>query len=120
VSVTAPASYLYASTMIPLDADITDFCREEMRPDRGIVEAGLALARRIQRDFRYDPEATETDTLVTMAFEKRHGVCQDFAQVMIAGLRGLGLPAAYVSGYLRTLPPPGQARMVGADATHAW
>jgi transglutaminase-like putative cysteine protease len=57
---------------------------------------------------------------LTEVFEKRHGVCQDFAHVMIAGLRGLGLPAAYVSGYLRTIPPPGKPRLQGADATHAW
>lgn len=116
----SPATYLYPSPMIPLDANIAAYCAEEMRPDRGVVEAGLALARRIQRDFRYDPEATETDTAPATAFANRHGVCQDFAQVMIAGLRSLGLSAAYVSGYLRTLPPPGGEKLIGADATHAW
>ena len=59
-------------------------------------------------------------TPLNEVFDKRHGVCQDFAHVMIAGLRGLGLPAAYVSGYLRTRPPPGQPRLRGADASHAW
>jgi len=59
-------------------------------------------------------------TPLAEVFDKRRGVCQDFAHVMIAGLRGLGLPAAYVSGYLRTMPPPGQPRLQGADATHAW
>ena len=71
-------------------------------------------------DFAYDPAATETTTPIAEAFAMRHGVCQDFAHVMISGLRGLGLPAAYVSGYLRTMPPPGQPRLEGADATHAW
>jgi transglutaminase-like putative cysteine protease len=75
---------------------------------------------RIRREFTYDPDATEVSTPVSEAFEKRHGVCQDFAQVMISGLRGLGLPARYVSGYLRTVPQPGQPRLEGADATHAW
>jgi len=64
--------------------------------------------RRIRSDFKYDPKATVISTPLNEVFEKRHGVCQDFAHVMIAGLRGLGLPAAYVSGYLRTIPPPGK------------
>jgi hypothetical protein len=76
--------------------------------------------RRIRNDFRYDPKATVISTPLQEVFEKRHGVCQDFAHVMIAGLRGLGLPAAYVSGYLRTYPPAGKPRLQGADATHAW
>ena len=75
---------------------------------------------RIRTDFKYDPKATVISTPLAEVFEKRHGVCQDFAHVMIAGLRGLGLPAAYVSGYLRTIPPAGQPRLQGADATHAW
>jgi transglutaminase-like putative cysteine protease len=78
------------------------------------------LALRIQQEFRYDGEATATDTSPLDAFHNRHGVCQDFAQIMVAGCRAAGLPAAYVSGYLRTLPPPGKPRLVGADATHAW
>jgi hypothetical protein len=76
--------------------------------------------RRIRNEFKYDSKATVISTPLTEVFEKRHGVCQDFAHVMIAGLRGLGLPAAYVSGYLRTIPPPGKPRLQGADATHAW
>ena len=75
---------------------------------------------RIRTEFKYDPKATVISTPLKEVFEKRHGVCQDFAHVMIAGLRGLGLPAAYVSGYLRTIPPPGKPRLQGADATHAW
>jgi len=76
--------------------------------------------RRIQRDFVYDAEATTVSTPAAEAFRARRGVCQDFAHIMICGLRGLGLPAAYVSGYLRTTPPPGKPRLEGADATHAW
>ena len=75
---------------------------------------------RITDGFRLRPQATVVSTPLKEAFEHRRGVCQDFAHVMIAGLRGLGLPAAYVSGYLRTIPPPGQRRLQGADATHAW
>ncbi|PVX31283.1 transglutaminase family protein [Sphingomonas pokkalii] len=115
-----PAAYLFPSPLIPLDRDIAAWCAEELDPDRGILDAGIALARRIQRDFTFDPTATLVDTPPHEAFAQRGGVCQDFAQIMLSGLRAAGLPAAYVSGYLRTLPPPGQPRLVGADATHAW
>ncbi len=76
--------------------------------------------RRIRDDFRYDPKATLVSTPLSEVFEKRRGVCQDFAHVMIAGLRALGFPAAYISGYLRTNPPAGSPRLAGADASHAW
>jgi transglutaminase-like putative cysteine protease len=115
-----PAAYIYPSPTIPLIPDISLWCAQDLDPGRGIVEAGLALATRIYDEFRYDGSATAADTPPAEAFEKRHGVCQDFAQIMIAGLRGAGLPAAYVSGYLRTIPPPGKERLIGADATHAW
>ncbi len=116
----SPASYLFPSPLIPLDRDIADWCAVDLDPERGALEAGIALARRIQREFEFDPTATLVDTPPREAFVKRGGVCQDFAQIMISGLRAAGLPAAYASGYLRTLPPPGQPRLVGADATHAW
>ena len=117
---TAPANYLFPSPLIGAFAEIADWCALELRPERGIVEAGLALARAIQRDLRYDGSATELDTSPAEAFAARRGVCQDFAQIMISGARSAGLAAAYVSGYLRTVPPPGRERLVGADATHAW
>jgi len=120
IGVESPANYIYPSPSIPLSAEITAWCGELLAPERGIVEAGLALATRIHDHFTYDGSATTVDTSPAEAFEKRHGVCQDFAQIMIAGLRGAGVPAAYVSGYLRTVPPPGKERLVGADATHAW
>ena len=116
----APANYLYPSPLIPAVPAIADWCGEELRRGRGVVEAGLALAQRIAREFRYDGSATTLETTPAQAFAERAGVCQDFAQVMISGARSAGLAAAYVSGYLRTVPPPGQARLVGADATHAW
>lgn len=115
-----PAAYLFPSPLIPLDREIADWCAADLDPGRGVLEAGFALACRIQREFEFDAKATLVDTPPREAFEKRRGVCQDFAQIMISGLRAAGLPAAYVSGYLRTLPPPGQPRLVGADATHAW
>ena len=120
VSASSPANYLFPSPMIALDPDIADWCAESLNPARGIREAALDLACRIQTDLTYDPDATKTETPPAAAFAQRRGVCQDFAQIMIAGLRSAGVAAAYVSGYLRTLPPPGQPRLVGADATHAW
>jgi transglutaminase-like putative cysteine protease len=116
----SPASYLFPSPLIPLDRDIAEWCAQELDPGRGALEAAIALACRIQNEFAFDPTATLVDTPPREAFLKRGGVCQDFAQIMISGLRAAGLPAAYASGYLRTLPPPGQPRLVGADATHAW
>ncbi|MCH4893493.1 MULTISPECIES: transglutaminase family protein [unclassified Sphingomonas] len=115
-----PAAYLFPSPRIPLDVDIAQWCASDLDPDRGVLEAGIALAQRIQREFAFDPTATLVDTPPAEAFAKRGGVCQDFAQIMLSGLRAAGLPAAYASGYIRTLPPPGQPRLVGADATHAW
>jgi transglutaminase-like putative cysteine protease len=120
LGVASPANYLYPSPMIALSPAIADWCGQSLAPERGIVEACHDLNLRIKSAFKYDGDATETDTAPAQAFEKRAGVCQDFAQVMIAGLRSAGVPAAYVSGYLRTLPPPGKARLIGADATHAW
>ena len=116
----SPASYLFASPRIPLEPDIADWCAQELDPARGALDAGIALARRIQREFAFDPSATLVDTPPRDAFLRRGGVCQDFAQIMISGLRAAGLPAAYASGYIRTIPPEGQERLVGADATHAW
>ena len=80
----------------------------------------LDLCTRIHHEFCYDPRATHIATPLREVFEKRRGVCQDFAHLMIACLRSLGLPARYVSGYLCTTPPPGQKRLQGADASHAW
>ena len=78
------------------------------------------MTRRIKADFAYDSRATKVTTSPVEAFARRRGVCQDFAHVMIAGLRGLGLPALYISGYIRTIPPPGKKRLAGSDASHAW
>ncbi|NWK96754.1 transglutaminase [Sphingobium lactosutens] len=116
----APAHYLYASARTPMLAAIGDWVGAALAPDRPIVAAALELALRIQAEFDYQPGVTDAGTPVADAFAARHGVCQDFAHVMVVALRLAGLPAAYVSGYLRTLPPPGMPRLVGADAMHAW
>ena len=116
----SPALYLYPTRATPNLAVITEYARASFQPDRPVIEAAADLMQRIKNEFTYDPEATEVSTPVAEAFETRRGVCQDFAQVMISGLRGLGLSARYASGYLRTVPQPGQPRLEGADATHAW
>jgi transglutaminase-like putative cysteine protease len=116
----SPAHFLYTSRFVPLFEPAIDYARESFAPARSVLEAATEFMGRIRRDFSYDPEATDVRTPLAQAFEQRRGVCQDFTHIMIAGLRGLGLPAAYVSGYIRTLPPEGQPRLEGADATHAW
>ena len=120
LDVGAPADFLYPTAMTPILAPITDYGRRFFPPDRPIVEAAFDLAKTIRAEFDYDPKATLVSTPAITAFEARRGVCQDFTHIMLAALRGLGLSAAYVSGYLRTLPPPGKPRLAGADATHAW
>ena len=115
-----PASFLYATARTPSAPALTDYARQSFLAGRPVVQAAAELMTRIHADFRYDAKATDVSTPAQEAFEARRGVCQDFSHIMISGLRGLGLPAAYVSGYLRTLPPPGRPRLEGADATHAW
>jgi transglutaminase-like putative cysteine protease len=116
----SPASFLYPTRRTPIVPAITEYARASFTPGRPVSDAAAELMTRIRTDFVYDPSATTVSTPALEAFEARHGVCQDFAHIMICGLRGLGLPAAYVSGYLRTSPPPGRPRLEGADATHAW
>jgi len=115
-----PVQFLFPSRWVPLTPAVTDWAAQSFPAGRSIVAGALDLTKRIHRDFTYDPGATDVATPLARAFQTRRGVCQDFAHVMIAGLRGLGLPAAYVSGYLRTVPPPGEKRLEGADAMHAW
>jgi transglutaminase-like putative cysteine protease len=116
----SPIGYVFASPLVPVQQPVTLYAALSFPPGRGILAGVVDLMHRIRTGFKYDPKATVISTPLNEVFEKRHGVCQDFAHVMIAGLRGLGLPAAYVSGYLRTIPPPGKPRLQGADATHAW
>jgi transglutaminase-like putative cysteine protease len=116
----SPIGYVFASPLVPVLEPVTGYAALSFPPAGGILAGAVDLMHRIRTEFKYDPKATVISTPLKEVFEKRHGVCQDFAHVMIAGLRGLGLPAAYVSGYLRTIPPPGKPRLQGADATHAW
>lgn len=116
----SPAHALYPSPTVPLTAEITAYAARFFEAKRPVLDGALKLMAAIKADFSYVPGATDVGTSPAAAFAAKKGVCQDFAQVMIAGLRGLALPARYVSGYLRTEPPPGQPRLEGADATHAW
>ncbi|GJD59339.1 transglutaminase family protein [Methylobacterium dankookense] len=116
----APIHFLFPSARVPLVPEVTDYARASFGAGRSAYGAAFDLMRRIRADFRFDARATNVHTPLAEAFALKAGVCQDFAHVMIAGLRGMGLPAAYVSGYLRTTPPPGRPRLRGADASHAW
>lgn len=102
------------------NAAIAAYARDTVTAGMTVREAALALCKRIHTDFKYDPEATTVDTTPSEAFTLKKGVCQDFSHVMIVALRSLGIPAGYVSGFLRTIPPPGKERLEGADAMHAW
>ncbi len=112
--------FVFESPRIRPGKEFAAYASESFTPRRPITEALLDLTARIHDDFRFDSKATTVRTTPEEVFRKRRGVCQDFAQFQIACLRSLQLPARYVSGYLRTFPPPGQARLVGADASHAW
>lgn len=116
----SPAHFIYGSQRARIWPAVTAYVEESFGPRRPIVAAARELIARIRRDFRYDPDATRVSTPLIEAFERRHGVCQDYAHIMIAGLRGLGLPAAYISGYIRTVVPAGKPRLEGSDASHAW
>ncbi len=116
----SPVGFVFASALVPVLSPVTAYAAESFPLGSGVLVGAVDLMHRIRNGFKYDPKATVISTPLHEVFDKRHGVCQDFAHVMIAGLRGLGLPAAYVSGYLRTIPPPGKVRLQGADATHAW
>lgn len=115
-----PAHFLYPSRLVSLHPPATQYVAKSFARARPVLEAAIDLMGRIKRDFAYDQKATAVSTTVPEAFERKRGVCQDFAHVMISGMRGLGLPACYVSGYIRTNPPEGKPRLEGADASHAW
>lgn len=108
------------SPLVAASPALAGYAGPSFRPGRPLLEAVHDLMDRIHRDFRYDPEFTTLATPLARVLEHRRGVCQDFAQLAIGALRSQGLAARYVSGYLETSPPPGRARLVGADASHAW
>ncbi|MCL5776340.1 transglutaminase family protein [Limibaculum sp. FT325] len=114
------APFAFPTALTAASPAIEDWARACFAPGRPVLTAAAALSARIHAEFDYIPGATGADTLPAESFEARHGVCQDFAHVMLAALRAHRVPARYVSGYLRTIPPEGQPRLAGADASHAW
>ncbi|MEQ8788642.1 MAG: transglutaminase family protein [Pirellulaceae bacterium] len=112
--------FVFDSQAIQAREELAQYAAQSFTPARPIVEAVIDFTGRIKNEFKYDTKATHVGTTTEEAFRLRRGVCQDFAHVQIACLRSLGVPARYVSGYLRTVPPPGKPRLVGADQSHAW
>jgi len=115
-----PQNFLGVSPRTAPDPAMTAFARSCLTPGMTAMQAILAVGRALHREMRFDAESTDADTPPAEAFANRSGVCQDFTHIMIGCLRGIGIPAGYVSGFLRTLPPPGQDKLEGADAMHAW
>jgi len=118
--VIAAYEFVFGSPYVPVLKELTEYGRASFPAGRPLLAGVLDLTARIHSEFRYDPRATTVATPLREVFANKRGVCQDFAHLQISCLRGLGLAARYVSGYLCTSPPPGQRRMVGADASHAW
>lgn len=114
------AEFCFPSAFVPLHPAFQAYAQLEFTPGRPLLEAAIGLMARIHHEFTYATASTDLTTPALEAFSRRQGVCQDFAHIMIACLRSLGLPARYVSGYLLTQPPPGQPRLLGVDASHAW
>jgi len=114
------ADFLYASPFVALLDELRIYAQPSFPAGRRLMAGAIELMHRIHADFEYRPQSTSIGTPLAQVFAQRSGVCQDFAHVMLGCLRTLGLPAAYVSGYLLTEPPPGQRRLLGADASHAW
>ena len=108
------------SALAPADAGAGAYVAQSFPPGQPVLAGLLEVTGRIKRDFAFKPGVTTISTPVSQVLSLRGGVCQDFAHLMIAGLRAIGLPARYCSGYVRTRPPPGQQRRQGADQSHAW
>lgn len=112
--------FLLNSPMIKVSDELADYARPSFALDRPLYDCVAELTSRIFNDFKYTPGFTTIATPLTEVLAHKRGVCQDFAHLEVACLRAMGIPAKYVSGYMETLPPPGQEKLVGADATHAW
>ena len=112
--------YVFESPLVQPMPELAEYASQMFDPDAPLLVGAQRLTSQIFKDFKYDPVATTVSTPLADVLKDRRGVCQDFAHVAIAALRSLGLPARYVSGYLRTHPVEGQARLTGADASHAW
>jgi transglutaminase-like putative cysteine protease len=112
--------YLLDSPQIRRSADLGAYAESTFADDKPLLQATLAFTHKIFTEFKFDPSTTTVATPLEHVLKQRSGVCQDFAHLAIGCLRSVGIPARYMSGYLETLPPPGQEKLVGADASHAW
>lgn len=112
--------FVFGSHHAPVHEAFLAYARPSFSPGRALMQAAQELTARMHRDFRYETASTDINTPALQALQARRGVCQDFAHILLACLRSLGLPARYVSGYLLTQAPAGQARLIGSDASHAW
>lgn len=120
LSAESPLHFLGPSPRLPPNNAIRKFAHDLFQPQASAVETVIGIGRALYDAMTFDPTATTVDTDAADAFRQRRGVCQDFTHIMILALQSLGIPAGYVSGYLRTLPPPGGVKLEGADAMHAW
>ena len=116
----AAQQYVFESPQIALGRAVREFAEASLHPGTPVLVLAMRLTEQIFDTFEYQGGVSDVSTPVDKVLEMRRGVCQDFAHLMIACLRSVGLAARYVSGYLLTHPPPGQAKLVGADASHAW
>jgi transglutaminase-like putative cysteine protease len=116
----AASEWVFASPMVPRQHEFALYARPSFTPGRSVLAGALELMHRMAADFTYESQSTEVNTPALQALTQRKGVCQDFAHIMIACLRSLGLAARYVSGYLLTVPAPGSVKLRGSDASHAW
>lgn len=112
--------FVFESPRVKPGVEFAAYASQSFSPGRPLADALLDFTGRIYRDFHFDSKATNVRTSPEEVLRLRRGVCQDFAHLQVACIRSLGLAARYVSGYLRTYPPPGRTRLVGADASHAW
>ena len=116
----AATEFLFASPYIPRDDAFAQFARRSFVTGKPLPDAAHDLMTRIHDSMAYESDSTEVNTPALVALQQGKGVCQDFAHIMVACCRAMGLPARYVSGYILTKPPPGQKRLIGSDASHAW
>ncbi len=112
--------FLFESTRVRNKRELAEWAAESFPARTPLLVGVRALMHRLHGELEFDPKATTVSTPVMEVFERRRGVCQDFAHLMLSCLRSLGLAARYVSGYLLTRPAKGEPRLVGADASHAW
>jgi transglutaminase-like putative cysteine protease len=116
----AARQFSFESPYVPISDELAEYAVSSFAPGRPFLQGVLDLTERIYRDFKFLPGSTSVGTPVADVFRTRKGVCQDFAHLQLGCLRSMGLAARYISGYIATHPPPGQERLTGADASHAW